>query len=129
MASASVLQDSSLQARQKQTVTLTNGRALGFAEFGSLGDEATPLFAFHGLPGSRLESASFHRAGCDLNVRVIGIDRPGLGLSSAQPNRKLLDWPADTRELARNLNLSRCYVLGVSAGGPYALACASRAAG
>lgn len=124
MNSVSVLHDPSLQGRFEQTVALADGRVLGFAEFGSLGDDATPLFVFHGLPGSRLESASFHRAGCDVNVRVIGIDRPGLGLSSPHPNRKLLDWPADIRALARHLSLARYYVLGVSAGGPYALACA-----
>lgn len=124
MASASVLQDPSLQGRLSQTVTLGDGRVLGFAEFGSQSDDSTPLFAFHGLPGSRLESASFHRAGCEVNVRVIGIDRPGLGLSSRHPNRTLLNWPGDVRALARHLSLEKYYVLGVSAGGPYALACA-----
>lgn len=124
MASASVLQDPSLQGRLNQTIILADGRVLGFAEFGSQSDDSTALFAFHGLPGSRLESASFHRAGREVNVRVIGIDRPGLGLSSPHPNRKLLDWPADVRALARHLSLDRYYVLGVSAGGPYALACA-----
>ncbi|KAJ5760158.1 hypothetical protein N7520_007314 [Penicillium odoratum] len=39
------------------------------------------------LPGSRLESASFHHAACELNVRVIGIDPTGVGLSSPQPNQ------------------------------------------
>lgn len=124
MASASVLQDPSLQTKLNQTITLADGRVLGFAEFGSQNDDSTPLFAFHGLPGSRLESASFHRAGCEMNVRVIGIDRPGLGLSSPQSNRRLLDWPADVRAVARHLSLGGYYVLGVSAGGPYALACA-----
>ncbi|KAJ5992968.1 hypothetical protein N7451_008692 [Penicillium sp. IBT 35674x] len=124
MASGSLLQDPSLQARLHQSITLIDGRTLGFAEFGSTSENATPLFAFHGLPGSRFESASFHHAAREVNVRVIGIDRPGLGLSSPQPNRKLMNWPADTRELAKNLNLAQYYVLGVSAGGPYALACA-----
>lgn len=124
MTSASVLQDPSLHGRLEKTVALADGRVLGFAEFGSLKDDATPLFVFHGLPGSRLETGSFHRAGCEVNVRVIGIDRPGLGLSSPYPNRQLLDWPADIRALARHLCLSKYYILGVSAGGPYALACA-----
>ncbi|KAJ5084386.1 hypothetical protein NUU61_008965 [Penicillium alfredii] len=122
----SVLHDPSLQARHGQTATLSDGRQLGFAEFGSQASDATPVLVFHGLPGSRLEAASLHQAGCELNVRVIGVDRPGIGLSSPQPNRKLLDWPADMKELAKHLNIQQYYVLGISAGGPYALACASQ---
>lgn len=45
-------------------------------------------------------------------------------LSSPKPKRRLLDWPADVRELVRHLELERYYIIGVSAGGPYALACA-----
>ncbi|KAJ5911330.1 uncharacterized protein N7473_000633 [Penicillium subrubescens] len=124
MASASILQDPLLQARHKQSVTLSNGRALGYAEFGSLNKDATTILVFHGWPGSRLESAVFHFAASELNVRIIGIDRPGIGLSSPQPKRKLLDWPVDVRELVRHLKLERYYIIGVSAGGPHALACA-----
>ncbi|RYO78171.1 hypothetical protein DL762_008829 [Monosporascus cannonballus] len=40
------------------------------------------------------------------------------------PNRRLLDWPADVRYLARHLDLKRYSVLGGSGGGPHALACA-----
>ncbi|KAJ5364352.1 uncharacterized protein N7496_010065 [Penicillium cataractarum] len=128
MASVSILQDPSLQARHKQSVTLSDGRTLGYAEFGSLSDDATIVLAFHGWPGSRLESAVFHPAASQLNVRIIGIDRPGIGLSSPQPKRKLLDWPADVRELVRYLKLERYYIIGVSAGGPHALACAHETA-
>ena len=124
MASVSILQDLSLSARHKQSITLSDGRVLGFAEFGSLNDDATIVLAFHGWPGCRLESAVFHPSACELNVRIIGIDRPGLGLSSPRPSRKLLDWPVDVRELVRHLKLERYYILGVSAGGPHALACA-----
>lgn len=124
MTNVSVLQDPSVQALHHQTITLPDDRQLGYAEFGSQSPDALALFAFHGFPGSRLEPAMFHSAACELNVRVIGIDRPGNGLSSPQPARKLLDWPADTRALARHLSLDRYYVLGYSGGGPYALACA-----
>lgn len=129
MASVSVLQDPSLRPRHQQTLTLSDDRVLGYAEFGSQNADATALFVFHGLPGSRLDPATFHGVGCELNVRVIGTDRPGIGLSSPQPTRKLLDWPADVRQLARHLNLDRYYVLGISGGGPYALACAHQLPG
>ncbi|KAJ5736762.1 uncharacterized protein N7483_001887 [Penicillium malachiteum] len=124
MASGSILQDPSCQAQQNQSITLADGRKLGFAEFGSISDDATPLFYLHGLPGSRLDAALFHPAACEVNVRVMGIDRPGFGLSSSQSNRKLLDSPADVRELAKYLKLEQYYVFGFSGGGLYALACA-----
>lgn len=57
-------------------------------------------------------------------VRLICIDRPGYGLSDFQPNRRLLDWPVDVGELADALGIARFNLLGFSAGGPYALACA-----
>ena len=62
---------------------------------------------------------------CDaLNVRVICPDRPGYGLSDHDPGRTLLGWPADVTTLADSLGLDRFGVVGVSGGGPYALACA-----
>jgi pimeloyl-ACP methyl ester carboxylesterase len=57
-------------------------------------------------------------------VRLITVDRPGIGLSDACPRRRLLDWPHDVRQLADELALDRFAVLGWSAGGPFALACA-----
>lgn len=124
MASGSVLQDPSCQALHAQTITLTDGRTLGYAEFGSSRDDATPLFYLHGTPGCRLDAAYYHPAGCELNVRIVAFDRPGYGLSSPLPGRKILDAPADIRELAKHLSLEQYYVLGFSGGGPYALACA-----
>lgn len=59
-----------------------------------------------------------------LQIRLIAPDRPGFGLSSFQPGRQLLDWPADVLELAGALDLDRFAVLGVSGGGPFAAACA-----
>lgn len=57
-------------------------------------------------------------------VRLIAADRPGIGGSDLQPDRRLLDWPADVVHLANHLGLARFTVVGVSGGGPYAAACA-----
>ncbi|OHF04478.1 alpha/beta hydrolase [Colletotrichum orchidophilum] len=48
-----------------------------------------------------------------------------MGLSTPQPGRTLLDHPKDLEHLATHLNLKEFGVLGVSGGGPYALACAT----
>ena len=51
------------------------------------------------------------------------LERPGLGLSDADPARTILSWAADVEAVANYLGLGRFPVVGVSAGGPYALAC------
>jgi pimeloyl-ACP methyl ester carboxylesterase len=59
-------------------------------------------------------------------VRVIAPDRPGFGLSSRRAGRRIGHWPLDVAELADALGIARFGVVGVSGGGPYALACAWR---
>jgi pimeloyl-ACP methyl ester carboxylesterase len=66
-------------------IILTDGRRLGFAEFGDL--QGRPVFYFHGFPGSRLEAKLAEKISLDTHVRFIGIDRPGYGLSSFKPER------------------------------------------
>ena len=106
--------------RTSQRVRLPDGRRLGFAEYGP--PDGVPVMAFHGIPGSRLLGSPDDQAVGPL--RLIGVDRPGFGLSDYQRRRRLLDWPRDVAALADALNLERFAVLGGSAGGPYALACA-----
>ncbi|PSN73478.1 alpha/beta-hydrolase [Corynespora cassiicola Philippines] len=83
-----------------------------------------PVFYFHGSPSSRLEADDFNAVANEMNVCVIGVDRPGIGLSTYRPDYTLLDWPHDIRQLASHLGFSQFRVMGGSGGGPYALACA-----
>jgi len=106
------------------TIRLPDGRKLGYAVYGETDGEA--LFYFHGYPGARVEAAGLSAFAREVGLRLIALDRPGMGLSSFQPGRRLLDWPADVVAVADHLRLDRFAVLGVSGGGPYALACASR---
>jgi pimeloyl-ACP methyl ester carboxylesterase len=95
---------------------------LGYSEFG---DRAgTPVIYFHGGLSSRLDIAFAGPSCARLGVRLIAVDRPGIGLSDPQPDRQLLDWPQDVAQLSDALGLDRFSVLGWSAGGPYVLACA-----
>jgi pimeloyl-ACP methyl ester carboxylesterase len=57
-------------------------------------------------------------------LRLIGIDRPGMGLSQYQPQRRMRDWPHDVAEFVDRLGIDSFAVGGFSGGGPYALACA-----
>jgi pimeloyl-ACP methyl ester carboxylesterase len=106
------------------TIQLRDGRALGYVEYG---DPTGPgLLYFHGHPGSRLEAKFLAPAATQADVRLIGIDRPGMGLSTYQPRRRLLDWVEDVEQLADHRAIDRFSVVGFSGGGPYAAACAYR---
>ena len=107
---------------KNQVIRLMDRRNLGYAEYGpAIGK---PVIAFHGAPGSRLEhicdSSYLHAS----DLRLIIVDRPGYGLSDFQQNRTLLDWPNDIIQLADALKLDHFAVIGFSAGGAYATACA-----
>ncbi len=101
------------------TMRLSDGRTLGYAEYGQASGDALLYFGTSRLEARLLTDAA-ERAG----IRLIGLDRPGMGLSDFQPGRRLLDWPRDTVDLADRLQIDRFAVVGVSAGGPHALACA-----
>jgi pimeloyl-ACP methyl ester carboxylesterase len=103
------------------TLTLKDGRTLGFAEYGDPAGKA--VFHFNGSGGSRLEHPTDKTILTDLGIRLVSTDRPGHGLSDPQQERTLLGWPDEIAQLADHLNIDRFYVLGWSAGGPHALAC------
>ena len=103
---------------------LPDGRRLGYDEHGS--PDGKPIFYFHGSPSSRVEFSLFGDDALlrSLNVRLIAVDRPGMGLSDFQPDRRLLDFPNDLLALADHLNIERFAVLAYSLGGIHGLACA-----
>src|SRR5262249_15922721 len=77
------------------------------------------------MPGSRygpkLRSSVLYRLG----VRLISYDRPGYGAAARQPGRTVAAAAWDVRDIAEELNIERCSVIGRSGGGPHALACAA----
>jgi pimeloyl-ACP methyl ester carboxylesterase len=111
------------------TLTLSDSRILAWVDYtGPPSSASNPstrptIFYFHGFPGSRLEGVLLASSANSHSARLIAIDRPGMGLSTFQPNRKLLDWPRDVLELADHLQIETFYVLGASGGAPYVLAC------
>ncbi len=104
------------------TLQLRDGRTLGLAEVGH--PDGFPIFHFHGNGTSRLEVFLVQAAAKQAFVRLIGLDRPGIGASAAKSGYRLLDWPDDVIEVADQLGIERFAVEGLSGGGPYALACA-----
>jgi pimeloyl-ACP methyl ester carboxylesterase len=104
------------------TIQLRDGRTLGYAQYGD--PAGKPLIFMHGFPDSHITRHPDDALTASLGVRLIIPDRPGIGLSSFKPARSLVERVEDVVELADLLKLPRFAVLGWSAGGPYALACA-----
>ncbi|MEM9352701.1 MAG: alpha/beta hydrolase [Planctomycetota bacterium] len=100
------------------------GRRLGYRIFGN--PDGPPVFYFHGTPGSRLEAALIQCEARAAGVRLIAVDRPGMGRSAYQSCRRILDWPCDVERLAECLGLGgqRFGIVGLSGGAPYAASCA-----
>jgi pimeloyl-ACP methyl ester carboxylesterase len=127
-----------LMTQLNQQMKRPDGRSLAYDDYGPR--DGNPIFHFHGAPSSRREWPLFgtealgqasetlgqtsETRGQALEVRVIVPDRPGMGLSDFQPNRRISDWPQDVAALADHLGLDRFAVVGYSGGGPYAIACA-----
>jgi pimeloyl-ACP methyl ester carboxylesterase len=102
-------------------VVLRDGRRLGFVEYGD--PNGRPIFFFHGFGTTRVICPPDERPAIERGVRLIAVDRPGVGISDSLPGRGLLDWPDDVAELADRLGIGSFSVIGWSGGGPYALAC------
>lgn len=103
-------------------LTLSDGRQLGYAEYGS--PTGQPIVYLHGWPSSRIEGSALHQTASKVGARIIAVDRPGFGWSSPHKERTILNHAEDVKALIDHLNLQRYGVLGISGGGPYALACA-----
>jgi pimeloyl-ACP methyl ester carboxylesterase len=106
---------------EDRLVRLRDGRRLGYAEYGAA--DGSPVLYFHGLGTTRFSCPPYDDVAARLGVRLIAVDRPGLGLSDPHRRRGLLDWPVDVAQLADQLGIGRFSVVGWSGGGPYAAAC------
>ncbi len=106
-----------------EIISLPGGRRMAVYQFGD--PNGSPVLFFHGWPSDASMGRLLDSAARKNHLRVIAPDRPGIGRSDPQPGRTLADWPADVREIAAHYGLRKFAVLGVSGGGPYALATVS----
>src|SRR4051812_3992649 len=88
--------------------------------------DGAPIVYCHGAPGSRLDVVWLEDAFADAGVRVVSLDRPGMGGSSLSPGRTIGGWPDQVEAVADHLGIDRFAVMGLSSGGPYVVACAAR---
>ncbi|MBY0442694.1 MAG: alpha/beta hydrolase [Mycobacteriaceae bacterium] len=107
-------------ARLGQT-QLRDGRWLGWAEWGPV--DGTVVLLCPGAATSRRLGFGGHfidQAG----IRLISVDRPGLGASDPAPDRSVSSWATDIEQLIAHRALSAPMVVGFSQGAPFALALA-----
>jgi pimeloyl-ACP methyl ester carboxylesterase len=109
--------------RFEGALRLPSGRSLGFAEFGPR--TGRPLLWFHGTPGARRQIPPRARAlARERGVRIVAVERPGVGESTPHAYRAVIDFASDVERLCEALAIERFGVAALSGGGPYALACA-----
>lgn len=104
-------------------MTLPDGRRAQFWQGGAA--TGPVVFFMHGCPDSRLAALTGAGAARRVGVRLVAVNRPGYGRSDphASGHVSVAD---DTIAVADRLGIDRFAVLGMSLGGPYALACAER---
>jgi pimeloyl-ACP methyl ester carboxylesterase len=106
-----------------KTIPTNDGRMLAYVE---VGHAAGPLVIHnHGGPSSRLEALLFAEAAANFGLRFVGVDRPGIGQSTAQTARSYKGWADDMTRIANALGYTEFGVTGWSEGGPWALAAAA----
>jgi pimeloyl-ACP methyl ester carboxylesterase len=105
-------------------IAVRGGRMLGFASFGT--PNGRVIFWLHGTPGARRQIPVEARLLAEKHdLRIIGIDRPGIGSSSPHVYENVLDFAADLEIVADTLGIDTFQVIGLSGGGPYTLAAAA----
>jgi pimeloyl-ACP methyl ester carboxylesterase len=105
-------------------VAVSADRQLGFAEFGD--PQGRAIFWLHGTPGARRQIPAEARAFAALQkIRLIGVDRPGIGSSTAYQYPNVLAFAEDLSTIADTLGIENFAVVGLSGGGPYTLAAAA----
>jgi hypothetical protein len=110
-------------ARHARSIPLRDGRRLGWDDTGD--PAGIPVLWFHGFGATRLVRHPDESIATARGIRLISVDRPGIGLSTRRPGRVVRDFADDIETLADRLGLATFAIVAWSGGGPYALACAS----
>jgi pimeloyl-ACP methyl ester carboxylesterase len=103
-------------------VRTPDGRQLAVCWWGV--PDGRPIFVLHGSPGSRF----LRHVGSgyiDHGAQVITYDRPGYGMSTRMPGRRVVDAANDVEVIADALGVAKFGVVGISGGAPCALAAAA----
>ena len=104
-------------------LALRDGRKVQIEEYGD--PTGLPALWFHGAGSSRLEAWCLDAPARELGLRVLSLDRPGLGGSDPQPGRTVVGYANDVADVLDALDIEQAAVGGLSNGGMYTMAVAS----
>jgi pimeloyl-ACP methyl ester carboxylesterase len=105
-------------------IAVGDDRQIGFAEFGD--PQGRAVFWLHGTPGARRQIPMEARVYAEQRqIRLIGLDRPGIGSSTPYQYDTVFAFADDLRAIADTLGIDKFEVIGLSGGGPFTLACAA----
>ena len=89
-------------------------------------EDASDLLIFHsGTPSAAVQYPGLTRAAAAAGLRTVSYSRAGYGASTRRPGRSVADEAAISATLADRLGYRRFFTIGMSGGGPVALACAA----
>lgn len=101
---------------------LPDRRNLAWHEWGAPRGRTLVFCPGAGMAGALLFG---ERQALQLGIRIISVDRPGLGGSDPDPGKTLSSWAADIRQLLDHLDAAPAAALGFSQGAPFAFALAA----
>ncbi len=104
-------------------LALRDGRKVELEEYGE--PSGAPALWFHGAFSSRLEAWSLDVPARELGLRVLSLDRPGVGGSDPHPGRTVTGYADDVAQVLDALDIERAAIGGLSNGGMYTMAVAS----
>src|SRR5262245_22291208 len=104
-------------------VDLEDGRKI---EVRTAGPEDGEVLLFHsGTPCAGLPFRPWVESAAAKGLRTVAYSRPGYGLSTADPGRKVVDAASDAAAVIDAVGATTFRTIGWSGGGPHALACAA----
>lgn len=100
------------------------GRIISFSEVGD--PKGFAVFVCVGMGLTRFVMAFYDQLAATLKLRLITLDRPGIGGSQPDPTGTPLSWPDDVLVVCQALKITKFSLLAHSAGAIYALATSLR---
>jgi pimeloyl-ACP methyl ester carboxylesterase len=108
---------------ERTQVAAADGRLLD-VEVSGPAEGATVVY-HPGTPDSGTMFGPLVQAGAERGLRHVTYSRPGYARSTRQERRRVADCAADVTAILDHLGVEEFFTVGVSGGGPHALACAA----
>lgn len=96
-------------------------RKISYRLYGDTGSSAPPIVFFHGTGLDSYQARDLYYAAAQMSLKIIAIDRPGLGDTTHDPNRRVADFHKYLGTVLQRLKVKEFYMLAASGGAAYLL--------